>query len=139
MTRKRIGKPSQYLGALKLAIADDPDAVRDEFVAVGAIPFCSGVIRGMEGGTPCSVCGQNAVGERWAFRLFAEVAQWVGSGDKIAETLILQLGAPIAQAREAVEQVGSVSRDPHQLAAQARAFLAWYEGPSGPAKEDENG
>lgn len=130
-------KPSRYLGALKLAIADDPEAVREEFVAVGAIPFCQGVIAAMAPGKSCSVCGREATGERWAFRLFAEVSNWVGSGDQVANTLILQLGAPIADARAAVEAVGSAPRDPHEIAAQARAYLAWFDGPNGPGGQAE--
>jgi len=135
--RKRKGKPSTYLGALQLAIADDPDAVRDEFVAVGAIPFCQGVIEAMKPGRPCSVCGREGTGERWAFRLFAEVSNWVGSGETLLQTFLVQLGAPIADARAAVEQVGSAPRDPHEIAAQARAFLAWYDGPGGPGRDSE--
>lgn len=133
MTAKKLtGKRSTYLAALQLAAVDDLDALREEFVDVGAIPFCSGVIKAMEPGQYCAVCGQTAHGERWAFRLFAEVAQWVGSGEQVAQTLILQLGAPIADAQLAVEQVASAPKDPHEIARAARNYLAWYEGPSGP-------
>lgn len=74
---------------------------------------------------------------RTALTLYAQIMQAVGSGDVLVQSLVLQLGAPIADARAAVEAVGSAPRDPHEIAAQARAFLAWFDGPNGPGGQAE--
>ena len=129
--RRRMGKRSTYLSALQLAVADDPDAVREEFVAVGAIPFAKGVIAAMEPGPRCAECGQVAHhGERWAFRLFAEVAGWAHAEQTVVQALIVQLGGSLERARYAVDLLEGTPEDVHAIYRECKAMCEWYEGQS---------
>ena len=76
-------------------------------------------------------------GHRTAMRTYPELLGMVGAESLVVNALVLQLGAPIADARAAVEAVGSAPRDPHEIAAQARAYLAWFDGPDGPGGQAE--
>jgi hypothetical protein len=78
---------------------------------------------------------RECVGHRTAMGLIPQILQAVGSSETIVNALILQLGVPIDQAREAVQMVEDVPQDPHEQAREARRFLAWYEGPDGPGPE----
>lgn len=66
-------------------------------------------------------------GHRTAMRLIPEILQAVGASQQIVSQLILAIGAPIEQARAAVEVVNAVPDDPHAIAQNCRAFLAWYD------------
>lgn len=66
-------------------------------------------------------------GHRTAMRLIPEILQAVGASQQIVNQLILAIGAPVEQAREAVEVVNAVPDDPHAIAQNCRAFLAWYD------------
>jgi hypothetical protein len=74
-------------------------------------------------------------GHRTAMDLIAQIMKAVGSSQTIVNALILQLGVPLEQAREAVQLVEDIPEDPHEQAREARRFLAWYEGPDGPGPE----
>lgn len=69
---------------------------------------------------------------QWA-RLYCELMGWVGTREQVINALIVQLGVPVERARAAVEMVMGASEDPHDVARTCREYLAWYEGPGGPA------
>lgn len=71
----------------------------------------------------------------WA-RLFCELMGWVGTREQIMNALVLHLGVSVERAKLAVDMVGRLPDDPHAVAAECRAYLEWYDGPSGPGKAE---
>ena len=70
----------------------------------------------------------------WA-RLFCELMGWVGTREQVINALVIQLGVSLDKAKAAVDMVGRLPDDPHAVAAECRAYLAWYDGPQGPRGE----
>lgn len=63
---------------------------------------------------------------QWA-RLYCELMGWVGTREQVINALVVQLGVPLEQAREAVQTVMGTSDNPHEIATECRRYLAWYE------------
>lgn len=63
---------------------------------------------------------------QWA-RLYCELMGWVGTREQVINALVVQLGVPVEQAREAVQTVMGTSDNPHEIARECRAYLEWYE------------
>lgn len=78
----------------------------------------------------------NNPAHRTAMQLIAQILRAIGSGEHVVNQLILQLGGSLEQAKLAVAMVGRLPDDPHAVAAECRAYLEWYDGPSGPGKAE---
>lgn len=123
----------RHLNALALA---DPEAIRTEVIARGRDPFINGLIGSLEEtGRYCSECERGGR-ERWAFRLYAELAKLVGSAGDIALTVVNLVGAQPGVAKSAVETVQRVrDMSPRERAegmADALSKMGWHcEPPEG--------
>lgn len=75
---------------------------------------------------------------QWA-RLYCELMGWVGTREQVINALVLQLGVPLDQARDAVRTVMGTTDDPHEAYRECRAFCAWYERQFGAKGTNGNG
>lgn len=83
----------------------EPEAIRKEVIAKGRDPFIEGLIQALaEPGFYCDSCKRSGR-ERWAFRLYAELAEMVGMKVNIAEAIAAALGVGLSAARGSVETV----------------------------------
>lgn len=93
---------------LNLLANADPEAIRTEVIAQGREPFVDGLLEALrEPGYYCAECKRSGR-ERWAFRLYAELAKMVGIAPQIAVQIVNLVGAPPDVARQAVETVRTV-------------------------------
>lgn len=128
---KRFGRSSgvsalrQHLNALA---ASDPEAIRREVIASGKDPFVTGLVATLsETSKFCYSCHRGGR-EKWAFRLYAELAELVGSGPEISVAVYNQVGAPIPEARAMVErgkEAAQLAENPQSL---AHRLCRWIEG-----------
>jgi hypothetical protein len=95
----------RHLNALAAA---DPEAIRKEVIAAGRDPFIDGIVAALKDtGRFCYSCKRSGK-EKWAFRLFAELADMVGSGVEIAVQVVNLVGAQPREARGAVDMMRRV-------------------------------
>lgn len=103
------GGVSQLRRHLTQLAASDPEAIRTEIIARGREPFISGIVDTLaETSRYCHACERHGK-ERWAFRLYAELAKLVGSAPEITLQIMALVGAQPAVARSAVETQRAVS------------------------------
>lgn len=107
--------------ALAMA-ASDPELLRQLVVQEGAPAWVDGMKGALTPREPCAKCGQTRY-ERWAFRLWAQVAKLVGITPQVQALIIQQIGAPVEEARDAVRIMRDISTDEDRLEVEARAFL----------------
>ena len=96
--------------------------------------YCDALVWGMRNPTiPGQYGDVSNPGHRTAMDLIGRIMRAFPTTEALLlQTLVIQLGAPIADAQMAVQQVASAPKDPHEIAKAARAYLDWYDGPDGP-------
>lgn len=65
-------------------------------------------------------------GAQWA-TLYAEIVGWRGTKEQVIAYVVSQLGCTVDGAREAVQQLERVPKEPHEIYASCRAYCDWYE------------
>lgn len=117
---RRRGKTAGRVAELNAAIAGlaatgDTEPLRRELVA-----------ELMPETVACIKAGLKAR-QRWAPRLVMQAARLVGADVQVAVQIVQMIGAPLEQARAALERARSSDElSPHEVAEQAAAFLAQY-------------
>jgi len=102
------GGIAQLRSHLQLLAQSDPEAIRKEIIAQGREPFIRGIVDTLkETSRYCYSCHRGGK-ERWAFRLYAELAKLVGASTEIAIQVVNLVGAPAPVARAAVESMERV-------------------------------
>lgn len=110
-----------------------------EFPAVRVLPkggelereIATSVLLGDDRGVPVleNIRAQASMphrGAQWA-TLYAEIVGWRGTKEQVIAYVVSQLGCPVDEAREAVQQLERAPKDPHEIYATCRAYCDWYE------------
>lgn len=128
---KRFGRSSGVSSLrrhLNELAASDPEAIKREVIAQGKDPFVVGLVETLkETSRYCYSCHRGGR-EKWAFRLYAELAEMVGSGPEINVAVFNAVGAPAPQARQMVErgkEAEALAENPQAL---ANRLCRWIEG-----------
>jgi len=112
--------------AIALA-SEEPETLRKYVVQEGAPDFLKGILESLKPRTPCRECGQ-VRHERWAFRLWAEIAKLVGVPQNVQTMIVNQLGVTISEAQSvvplAVEARDMTDEERYNLCKQ---YIRWYE------------
>lgn len=113
------------------AAAEDPEILRRYVVQEGAPVWMTGLISSLKPRVPCAECGQVRY-ERWAYRLWAEIAKLVGIPPNVQVLIHNQIGMTINEARD-VAPLAREARDmsPAERYDICKQYIRWYdtEGP----------
>lgn len=115
-----IGRLRSHLALLAEA---DPEAIRVEVIAQGRKPFIDGLIETLgETSKHCYSCHRSGK-ERWAFRLYAELAKLVGAAPEISLQIVNLVGSSVPVAKASVESVERARQMPDS--AKCASMLDW--------------
>lgn len=132
--------PKHFRSERKTAALDLADAAPDRMRALLAPhvdTFCAQLVSDVKTPTLEGQYGPvSNPAHRGAMALYAQIMRAIGSTETIINAMILQLGVPLDRAREAVALVESVPEDLESQVREARALIAWYDGPNGPGGQD---
>lgn len=107
-----------------------PDESR-EYLAPHAREYCEALL--------ADIRDPDADGHRTAMATYPRIMRMIGANEELLEAILLAIGAQsVEKARDAVAAVNNVSGDPHETARVCRDFLAWYDGPSGPGRDNKS-